>query len=61
MVSTNFHFFKFIKIRDSQQKEKKEKWKEKKEEYRNNDKKMKQITIFLYPQYLIYKIIKKSK
>ena len=45
--------FKNIRIRDSQQKEKQKK----KEEDRNDDKKMKQIRIFLYQLYPpIYKI-----
>ena len=44
-------FFKIIRIRKSQQKEKK-----KKEKIRNDDKKMKQIRIFLYQLYPIYKI-----
>ena len=46
-----FIFFKIIRIRNSPQKEKK-----KKEQIRNDDKKMKQIRIFLYQLYPIYKI-----
>ena len=43
--------FKIIRIRDSQQKEK-----EKKEDVRNDDKKVKQIRIFLYQLYPIKKL-----